>query len=172
MSTSVFGCEITLHGLHICDNTFLSWQARLFSFFFCFFPFFSPLFRVRLCRPSAYLVTAVVTVSMTAILFGPLILPPAERSGGRGGGVEGGGIQRQFQLAAQITFQTSQTEYLTLLWFFDKRYGGIFIDSGTRFNFLSVRRGGRELSCRLSRSSGCLDIDGVPVLCHYTGSVA
>lgn len=60
---------------------------------------------------------------MTAILFGPLILPPAERSGGGGGG-GGGGIQRQFQLAAQITFQTSQTEYLTLLWFFDKRYGG------------------------------------------------
>ena len=32
-------------------------------------------------------------------------------------------MQRQFQLTVQITFQTSQTEYLTLLPF-DKRYGG------------------------------------------------
>lgn len=115
MSTSVFGCEITLDGLHICDNTSLSWQAELLFFFLPFFPFFC----VRLCRPGADLVTAVVTVSLTAILFGPLILPPAEQSAGWGGKGRGGSgrIQRQFQLSAQITFQTSQTEYLTLLWF-------------------------------------------------------
>lgn len=65
---------------------------------------------------------------------GPLIsvLPQAEQSGE-------GRIQRQFKLIVQITFQTSQTEYLTLLPSISDR--GISTDSGTQFNLSFERRG-------------------------------
>ncbi len=78
---------------------------------------------------------------------GPLIsvLPQAEQS-------REGGIQRQFKLTVQITFQTSQTEYLTLLPL-DKRYGGFSLTQ--ELNLTSpLRDEATETSYRLALGDG------------------
>lgn len=63
-------------------------------------------FSFWLCRPGAYLSDS--RYDSHFILANLSVLPQAEES-------REGEIQRQFKLTVPITFQTSQTEYLTLL---------------------------------------------------------
>lgn len=144
--TSVFGCEITVDGLHICDNTSLSWQAQLLL---CFFFPFSPLFPHPILQAERRLGDSRGDSFSDSHFVWPTYLTTGRAERSRGGG-------------SPETISTLSADYISNLpdWIFnpalvfDKGSGGISIDSATKFNFVTVRRRRQAASNRRRPSHG------------------